>query len=176
MFKKKVRDVLRKLNLTSNEYNLIVSLYGNYICHSKPFKGKIDYHDLYKLTYHNSVYVFQNKDEKTVLNMDPFSNAIVICRDWSTKLCKIYEFNPQAFTQVLVLRNIDDIKYNFNIYTVVTPDGNKISRFEDLRNCEEFIAISKQSFCGRTKYGHYTDEYPIHMLLRWRKPSIKHIY
>lgn len=177
MFRKKLSDILSKLSIPKEEKDLAVSLYGNYTCKYHPFGECLNYYSLYALKNSNhSVYVFQDGIEKTVINMNPFSDATIISREWSSGLCQIHRFHPSAFTEALMFENIEDIKPNFNLYNIFRSDGSKVSNFDQLRNREEFIAISKETFSGLTINGYFSENNPIHMIVRWSKSSNKNIY
>lgn len=170
MFNKKVSNKLKKLNLKKEDYELIVSTCGNYICRHKAFGCDLNYYKLFNLSPQNSLHIFQDSKKESVTTMNPFMDAIVISVNYTTKLCQIHKFHPWAFTQVIMLNQMYDIRPNFDLYNVFRTDGTKVTKFEELRVGEEFIAISKQSFHGVTKNGYFSEDFPIHMILRWAKP------
>ena len=175
MFKKKLKNVISKLHF-SEKIDLAITLYGENLCNRSAFGDCLNYYTLYNLKDDNhGIYVFQQGEEKTILNMDPFCEAIVILKDYRTKLCQIHKFRPLAFTEIILLKNMSDIKPNFQRYNIFRADGSKVFSFEELRSWEEFFAISKDTFTGTINNRYFSKEHPLHMMLRWGMSINKNI-
>lgn len=164
MFKRKIRDVVPKVYMSKEEYGFIVANYGELDCKNKAIGKNLNYYDLYKLKENpnNFIFVIQDSKEKNIYNMDPFKEAFVIFRDFSNK-CRIYKFIPTAFSCVILLKNIEEIKENFELYNVFFPDGKKVNLYEELEYRKEFFAISKKTFSRNRKSATQS----IHMILRY---------
>ena len=98
--------------------------------------------------------------------IEPNVGVVTVPDDRMEKLKNMYEpnkFIPTAFSCVILLKNIEEIKENFELYNVFFPDGKKVNLYEELEYRKEFFAISKKTFSGNRKSAIQS----IHMILRY---------